>query len=61
MTPEMLGGTIRTIMGLAAGFAAGAGMAPETYQQVTLGVVALATWGWSMWAKKQAADKLAAK
>jgi hypothetical protein len=61
MTPEMLGGTIRTLMGLMAGYAAAAGMSGDTYMAVTGGVVALGTWAWSLWAKKQAADKLAAK
>jgi hypothetical protein len=61
MTPEMLGGTIRTLLGMMAGYAAAAGMTGETYATVTAGVVALATWGWSMWAKKNAADKLATK
>ena len=57
MSPEMFGATIRALMQLASGYMLALGMNGETWATVTGGVVALATWVWSMWQKKQAAEK----
>lgn len=54
MNEQMIGSTIRTLLGLATGWIVGTGMLPpELWAQIVPVIVAVGVWGWGVYNKKQ--------